>query len=91
MSRAFIHLNMQSGTHQERYEVGDRVMTPDGPGAVSHYRFGPPDYTQVIAYSVRLDAKKSDYNYAGSMYPADKVKPLEEADLTLELCHRARG
>jgi hypothetical protein len=59
----------------QQFQVGDHVVTPDGPGRVAFWRFGPPTYTQVVAYSVKLDARQEEYNYSGTMYPADRVLP----------------
>lgn len=84
-----IYINMQLGHHEDRFGVGDAVMTPQGPGKISHWRYGAPDYLRIEAYSVILDKRKNDFGYSGTMFPAKDVKPQ---DLTmLELSHRARG
>lgn len=62
----------------KKFEVGDCVITPQGYGKVSHWRFGAPDYTHVVAYSVILDIKKDQYGYSGTIFPANQVAPHNE-------------
>lgn len=55
------------------FNAGDRVETPDGPGEVYYRRMAPPHYSEVGFYSVKLDSKKSNRNYTGSIYSANEV------------------
>lgn len=56
------------------FEKGDRVNTHLGPGEVVYKRMQAPDYTQVLAYCVKLDNKKNiGPTYNGTIIPADKV------------------
>jgi len=59
-----------------QFEAGDRVSTPSGDGKVMYCRFGQ-DFINVAAYSVLLDSKLNIFGYAGSIFPADKVGPVE--------------
>lgn len=56
------------------FEKGDRVMTPGGAGTVSFKRMAPPNYSEVAAYSVRLDSRNNDPHYVSSMYSSEEVK-----------------
>lgn len=58
----------------QKFEVGDRVSTPAGVGKVVFWRFGSPDYSQVVAYGVLLDSKRDQYTYSGTIFPYNDVK-----------------
>lgn len=60
------------------FEKGDRVMTPGGVGTVYFKRMAPPNYSEVEAYSVKLDKRANDPHYAGSMFFAAEVKEHNE-------------
>lgn len=63
------------------FDKGDRVMTHLGPGSVVYKRMAPPTFSEVEAYSVFLDHKKSESekppfpSYTGTIIEAEKVKP----------------
>lgn len=59
---------------KQEFDVGDRVITPGGPGKVVYWRFGSPDFSQVVAYGVLLDSKKDTYGYNGTVYSYKSVK-----------------
>lgn len=58
-------------------EKGDRVMTPGGAGGVAYVRMHPPNYMTPKDVCVVLDSRKSDINYTGTTYPADKVFKID--------------
>lgn len=64
---------------KQEFDVGDRVITPHGAGKVVFWRFGSPDFSQVVAYGVLLDSKKDQYNYSGTVYPYKDVKPEKKS------------
>lgn len=51
------------------FDTGDRVNTTLGPGRVVYRRMKPPNYSEVDAYSVKLDGKQ----HAGTILGAEKV------------------
>lgn len=57
------------------YEAQERVITPEGPGTVIYKRMKPPEYSEVAAYSVKLDSRKDHPNYHGTIYAPDQLKP----------------
>ncbi len=55
---------------------GRRVVTPLGPGSLNYVRFAPPDYREVAAVSVLLDARREDAlygRYSGTIFTASDV------------------
>jgi hypothetical protein len=58
----------------EVFSQGKRVTTPNGPGEVVYVRMAGPDYSKAQAYSVKLDSKKSNPGYTGTMILASDVK-----------------
>lgn len=56
------------------FEAQARVITPEGPGTVIYKRMKPPEYSQVAAYSVRLDSRKDHPGYFGTIYTPDQLK-----------------
>lgn len=55
-------------------------MTPNGPGTVQSRRMAAPTFTEVAAYSVRLDSRTGDQTYTGTSYAAAAVgEPLSAA------------
>ena len=56
-----------------QYRQGDRVQTPNGPGAVAYQRMGPPDYTEAAAVSVVLDSERTRAGYTGTVFPASAI------------------
>jgi hypothetical protein len=62
----------------QEFDVGDRVITPGGTGKVAYWRFGFPDFSEVVAYGVILDSKKGEYGYSGTTYSYKEVKAEEK-------------
>lgn len=56
-------------------QVGDRVRTPYGVGSIVYWRMAPPTYTEVDAYSVRLDSQQHRIGYAGTIVRAAVCVP----------------
>ncbi len=59
------------------FNQGQKVNTPKGTGIVVYIRMAPPDWNNPKAVSVFLDARRNDYNYSGTIFPAEQVKPAE--------------
>jgi hypothetical protein len=55
------------------FKTGQRVTTPLGAGVVVYQRMAPPTYSEAEAVSVRLDARREDPGYEGTIFSADKV------------------
>lgn len=66
------------GLEEAGFQRGQRVQTPLGPGQVAYQRMGPPNYSKPVAVSVVLDAKQNKPGYTGTIFDAEKVKPLKE-------------
>jgi len=64
--------------HQEfmRREMpqGTRVDTPLGRGTVVSRRMRPPNYSEIDAVSVRLDSRREDRRYTGTMFDIKDVE-----------------
>lgn len=45
-------------------------------GIVAYVRMAPPDYTEPEAVSVVLETKQNMPGYSGTIFPANKIKPL---------------
>jgi len=59
-----------------QFDQGDRVITPTGgAGEVVYKRMKAPTYSEVEVYSVRLDARKGDPTYTGTIYKPEMLKP----------------
>lgn len=61
------------------FSQGDRVTTPLGPGTVNYIRMLPPDYRDIAAVSVTLDARFDDLvagKYFGTIFTAEKLTKL---------------
>ena len=56
------------------FDKGQRVVTPGGAGEVVYKRMAPPTYAEVDVYSVKLDARKGDPTYSGTIYKANQVQ-----------------
>ena len=57
------------------FREGERVDTPQGPGTVVFQRMAPPEYVEAAAVSVRLDSRRRDLTYTGTIYLAGLVIP----------------
>ena len=56
------------------FRQGDRVRIDGfGLGRVAYVRFAPPKYIKPEAYSVVLDSRRTDPNYTGTMFMAERV------------------
>jgi len=55
------------------FDLGQRVVTPDGSGEVAYRRMTPPNYCEVDVYSVKLDSKKDHPTYSGTIYKSAQV------------------
>lgn len=60
---------------------GTHVITPHGRGVIVYVRMTPPTYAEPEAYSVRLDARRHDPRYSGSIFPAAAVQANPLSDL----------
>jgi hypothetical protein len=69
---------------------GDRVVTEQGTGTVVYVRFAPPDDREVAAVSVLLDGR-ARVGYAGTIFPADKVRPAAETPSPFYRGKQSRG
>jgi hypothetical protein len=63
------------------FDSGDTVMTPKGKGVVAYKRMAPPTYAVAECYSVKLEDKKDDPNYTGTVFPASEVTEYKEEQL----------
>ena len=61
------------------FDQGDRVITTSGPGTVVYRMMEPPDFINVIAYSVKVD-NISRQGYTGTIFPANDVSVCEHED-----------
>jgi hypothetical protein len=52
------------------------VSTPLGLGTVVYVRMAPPNFTEMAAVSVALDAKLNRAGYTGTMFDADDVSEV---------------
>ena len=56
------------------------VTMDDGrmePGAVQHWRMGPPDYQTPEFVSVLLDSRFDEQHYSGTMVRAEQLAPIK--------------
>jgi hypothetical protein len=64
------------------FKPGTPVMTSMGRGEVVFSRMAPPTYSEPEAYSIKLDSRKTDPTYNGTMFPASEVTACEEKSMT---------
>lgn len=60
------------------FETGHPVMTPMGTGIIVFKRMSPPNYSEAAAYSVRLDSRKHETQYSGTMFSANEVQDYKD-------------
>lgn len=61
----------------KQFNVDDRVDTDFGPGSILWKRMRGPEYVVAAVYSVKLDSKKDNPRYSGTIFQADKVKEIK--------------
>lgn len=59
------------------FERGDRVDTKFGPGSVVYIRMAPPNFSDVEAVSVYLDARRARPDYVGTMFLPSEITRRE--------------
>jgi hypothetical protein len=64
------------------FKPGTPVMTSMGRGEVVFSRMAAPTYSEAEAYSIKLDSRKNDPTYTGTMFSASDVTSCEEKSMT---------
>ena len=55
---------------------GQRVKTPLGYGTVCYVRMRPPEYREIEAVSVLLEARRNMIGYSGTIIKAELVEEV---------------
>lgn len=65
--------------HVMAFEKGHPVITPLGKGIVVFCRMAAPNYSVAAAYSVRLDSRKHEPQYTGTMFSVNEVSDAKNS------------